>query len=58
MDFVHHIQNDEVVCLCEAKCDDTDMHHVKQSVDNIAFDIVYTNKQLKQVQLWWFAYCH
>ena len=44
MDFVYFIQDFDVICLCETKCDDTDIINVKGIMENIGFDIVFKNR--------------
>ena len=44
VDFVNFIQDFDVICLCETKCDDTDMINVKKNMENIGFDIVFKNR--------------
>ena len=45
-DFVEFIKKYDIVTLCETRCDDVDMAHVKTIFKDIGFELVYKNRSI------------
>ena len=43
VDFVGFINDCDIICFIETKCDDVDMINMKDRMENHGFDIVYKN---------------
>lgn len=46
VDFITKCKEYDIICLCETRCDDTDMNNVKVDMETLGYDIVYKNKHI------------
>ena len=44
VDFTDFVKKYEVICLCETRCDDTDMNYVSECMSDLGYDIIYKNR--------------